>query len=86
MIKEFRSINAVHEHDLNTLLDSVGLLEDFKKKKLKCKFCGDVVTDNNIFSVIRDSDRYKLVCSKARCVSSLMEFLNKRQIKAVNNE
>ena len=76
----YKEINAVYENDLDRLLSEVGLLTDFNTRNLKCKFCKGVVTRKNIYSVIKDSDRHKLVCSKAQCVSALMEFLDlKRQ-------
>ena len=79
MKREYRSINAVHENDLEGLLDKVGLLEDFRAGKLKCKFCKDPVDNENIYSIIKDSDTYKAVCSKATCVSALMEFLEAKR-------
>lgn len=86
MKRGYKPINAVHERDLDNLLDSVGLLSRFHEGKLKCKFCGDTVTIDNIYSVIRDSNTYKVVCTRAQCVALLMEYLEaKRRAKGVNN-
>jgi hypothetical protein len=87
MKREYRSINAVHESDLEGFLASVGLLQEFQDGKLKCKFCKDPIDKQNIYSIIKDSDTYKAVCSKAQCVSALMEFLEaKRRSQGVDHE
>lgn len=79
MKRGYKSINAVYEDDLEALLGSVGLLEDFEAGSLRCKFCKDSVDKENIYSVIKDSDTYKVVCSKARCVSDLMQYLEAKR-------
>jgi hypothetical protein len=85
MKREYRSINAVHEDDLDSFLESVGLLKSFHEGKLKCKFCKVVISGDNIYSIIKDSDTYKGVCTKAECVSSLMEYLeNKRKARGID--
>lgn len=85
MKREYRSINAVHENDLEGFLDKVGLLQDFQGGKLKCKFCKEPVDKENIYSIIKDSDSYKVVCSKASCVSALMEYLEaKRKAQGID--
>ena len=86
MANEYKSLNAVYVDDLDDLLDSVGLLQDFKAEKLKCKFCRDVVSEKNIYSLISDSGQYKLVCSRAQCVAALMEFVTERATKEVSDE
>lgn len=79
MERHFRDVDAVHADDLEKLLLRVGLLEKFKAGELKCKFCHTVVNADNIYSVIKDSGQYKVVCDRAECVSLLMQFLNERK-------
>ena len=86
MTDEYKSLNAVHVDDLDNFLDAVGLLTGFKAKALKCKFCKNVVTKENIYSVISDSNQYKLVCSKAQCVAALMDFIAEKQTRKIADE
>lgn len=79
MGRKYEPIHAVHEDDLANLLKSVGLLANFEAGKLKCKFCKCVVTRENIYSVIKDSDTYKVISSDAECVSALMDYLDKKR-------
>jgi len=81
MGSQFRDLDAVHADDLDNLLLKVGLIKQFKGGTLKCKFCHDVVTADNIYSVIKDSGQYKVVCEKAGCVSQLMQFVATRKPK-----
>ena len=81
MAMEYKNIDAVHSNDLERLLLHVGLLEQFKEQKVKCKFCGTPVTHENIYSVIKDSGSHKLVCDKADCVNQLMQFVASRKPK-----
>jgi|GEM_PF-1002245 len=85
MARGYRDIKAVHESDLRGFLANIGLLEDFEAGKAKCKFCGDVVTMDNIYSVIKVADKHRLVCSKATCVSELMAYLETQQKNGTKN-
>lgn len=85
MTREYKDINAVHETDLSNFLLKINLLDDFQAAKTKCKFCKDVVGIQNIYSVIKDSDKYKLVCNKASCVASLMSYLEKKHRGKIDN-
>lgn len=79
MERHFQDIDAVHSNDLERLLEKVGLLDKFNKGQLKCKFCSEVVNADNIYSVIKDSGHYKVVCDKADCVNQLLQFLATRK-------
>lgn len=81
MRRNYKPVNAVYGDDFKSLLSSLGIYKNFIENKLTCKFCKEIVTENNVYSIIKDSDRYKLVCSKAECVSALMEFLEAKRKK-----
>lgn len=79
MRSEYRSLDAVHSDDLERLLRQVGLIDSFTAGKAKCKFCGNPVTHETIYSVLKDSGTPKLVCSRADCVNQLMLFVTSRK-------
>lgn len=81
MEKHFKEMDAVHADDLQNLLLKVGLLDSLNSGKLRCKFCQNSVTEDDIYSVIKDSGQYKVVCERADCVSQLMQFLAERKGK-----
>lgn len=81
MEREYKDIDAVHSDDLDHLLSKLGLLDDYRAGQIKCKFCRNTVTKDNIYSVIKDSGSYKLVCDRADCVKALMLFVASRRKK-----
>jgi len=85
MARGYKNINAVHESDLEGFLSKIGLLDNFHEAKTKCKFCKDVVNLENIYSVIKDSDQYKLICNKASCVAALMVYLEDKRRGKISN-
>ncbi|MDP2207788.1 MAG: hypothetical protein Q8K98_03305 [Bacteroidota bacterium] len=76
---EKQALHAVHDDDLEELLQSVGILGDFKRRAIKCKFCGDVVTWENLHAIYPESGSVKLVCDKASCVNQLLVYLSARE-------
>ena len=83
MERIYKDIDVVHSDDLSRLLEKVGLIDRFNAGELKCKFCGDIVTRDNIYSVIKDSGQYKVVCEKAGCINQLLQFLATRKKKVL---
>ncbi|MBW3590072.1 MAG: hypothetical protein KY429_11710 [Actinobacteria bacterium] len=69
------SLKAVFDDDLEGLLQSLGLLGDFKSQRIRCAFCGDVILWENLYSVFPDSGSVKVSCSKPSCVKALAERL-----------
>lgn len=72
-------LKAVHDNDLEELLDSLGLNAKLKAGELKCSFCKDVITIENLHSFFPDSGSIKLTCSKPDCVKLLMAKLEEKQ-------
>lgn len=72
-------LKAVHDNDLIGLLESLGLYGKFKAGELKCSFCKDIITFENLHSFFPDSGSIKQTCSKPECVKSLMAKLEDKQ-------
>jgi len=73
------AVHAVHDDDLQAVLDALGLAAAFAKGELRCKFCGDVVTWDNLHSLFPDGGSIKLVCDKPECSKALLQYLNARR-------
>lgn len=67
-------LDFVHDEDLLPVLEKLGLKDEFQDGKLRCKFCGDVITDENLASFFEDNG-VKFSCNKESC----MEKVKKRQ-------
>ena len=66
------TLKAVHDDDLNELLRSLNIYNEFVHEKMKCAFCGDLVTYDNLHSLFPESGSIKLCCNKPQCVNSLV--------------
>lgn len=73
------TIKAVHDDDLLGLLESLELLNKFNAGKLKCAFCDETISHENLHSLYPDGGTIKLVCNKPSCVSALMAKLEEKR-------
>lgn len=62
-----------HRDDMESLLEQIGLSEDFKKGKLRCNSCGEVVTKENLQCIFSEKAKIKLLCSNLMCHSVVLK-------------
>ena len=74
MDKENKEINAVHERDLDNLLQRFGVKERFDSGEFICKFCQEAITKGNLYSILPESGSINFVCDKPMCVISFTEY------------
>jgi len=58
------TINAVYEKDLKNFMKKLNLWNDFKNKKLKCGFCGNIVTIENLLGFKLINNEPKAICDQ----------------------
>ena len=69
-------IKAVHDADLNSFLEKLGLLEDMKNGRLRCSFCNCVLTFDNFGGVYKEDGQIKLFCQKTECYLEVLKRKN----------
>lgn len=74
MDRENKEINAVHERDLDNLLQRLGVKEKFESGVFKCKFCNEVITKQNLYSILPESGGINFICDKPACVIAFTEY------------
>lgn len=62
-----KTIQTIYDEDLPKLLSDLGLKEDFDNSKIKCNFCGETVTKDNLLTIFSDGKEIKLSCNKESC-------------------
>lgn len=72
-LKERVKIKAVYDTDLNSFLEKLGLLEDMKNGKLKCNFCGCILTFDNFGGVFKENGQLKPFCQKKECYLEVLK-------------
>jgi len=81
MESEKRQLNAILQQDVGDLLSKFGLLEAFSTGQLRCKFCKDHITEDNLYSVLPESGTANLICDKPDCVAALLLYLDTKKRK-----
>lgn len=79
MDNENKQLNAVYEKDLDNLLRKMGIKEDFDAGKIKCKFCKETISKENLHSILPQASAFNLICDKPECVIALAEYLDERK-------
>ncbi len=77
-MKEREKVQAVHDNQLKEFFSNLGLLQKLKTGDLKCKFCKEPLTNENIYSIFPQGGDIKITCDKPRCIAELTSFLNER--------
>lgn len=65
------TIHAVHDDDLEEFLNSIRLWGKFRTGQLKCTFCNETITRENLHSIFPDSGDIKFSCNNPECVLAL---------------
>lgn len=78
LIKE--NIQAVHEQDLEKILEGLDLLDKFKHGELKCNFCRSRITFDNLHSFFPQSGDIKFVCTNSNCFRKLSKLLREGKV------
>lgn len=61
----------VQDEDLVRYLNSVGVYQDIIDKKANCRFCGNIITLENLQALFPCEDKICFVCSNVKCVSRI---------------
>lgn len=75
-----KKVQAVHDEDLEKILEGLNILNKFKRGELKCKFCSSKITFNNLHSIFPQSGAIKLICDTPNCVRKLSKLLREGDI------
>lgn len=73
-------VRAVHDEDLEKILEGLGVLNKFKNGELKCKFCNTIINFSNLHSIFPQSGSIKLVCDNSDCVRELYRLLREGEV------
>jgi hypothetical protein len=74
-------LKTVHDDDLEDVLRRLGVFNDFVGDRLKCAFCEDVITWDNLHSLFPDSGAVKCSCSKPDCINQMLLAIGGFQTK-----
>ena len=70
-MSDLKNIEAVHTHDLQELLENLGLYEDFRNGKIKCHICEVAIQESNLGAIFTRDGVTLFSCSKLECLAKL---------------
>lgn len=76
-----KTLQLIHDDELQQLLVGLGLDEKIKNGKVKCKFCKSIITTDNIHSIFPEAGSVKVVCDSVNCIKLLTDFLNSGKLE-----
>lgn len=78
LLKE--EIQVVHDNDLETILQELGVLNKFKRRECKCYLCEQQIDFDNLHSFFLLSGDIKFVCESEPCLSKLYKLVRNGDI------
>jgi len=78
VLKNESAVKAIFEDKFHLFLKNIGIYDDIQNGTIKCKFCGDTITFDNIASVFPESGSVKVVCDKPECICEMNNYLNEK--------
>ena len=81
MDNDKKEIKAVHERDLDNLLTKISKKDDFYSGYLKCKFCKEIITKQNLYSLFTESGSINFICDKPKCIADFMNHVENKRVK-----
>jgi hypothetical protein len=69
--KQSPGLKAVYEDDLAGYLKSIGIYDAVMQGEYRCKYCGNVITMENLEVIIPDASGTQIVCNNKNCINQL---------------
>ena len=76
-----KTLQLVHDNELERLLVSLGLDKKIEEGKVRCKFCKEPVSLESIHSIFPEAGNIKVVCDSVECIKMLTFFLNSGKLE-----
>ena len=72
------TLKVVHDSELLALLEKLRIKQDIEDQKIKCKFCKEIITLDNLHSLFSESKEIKIVCDSSECIKQLMSYYSEK--------
>lgn len=75
MSKDRETMKAIHDKKFNQFLRSIDVYDEIKNGEHNCKFCNQLITFDNIYTIFPEAGKIKFVCDRTDCVVKMGEYL-----------
>lgn len=77
MSKLTQKISAVHDLDLERVLEELGLYSEVQNGKIRCVFCNKVICLGNIQYIFSKNEKIVISCDSQDCLEKAKQFLSR---------
>jgi hypothetical protein len=74
-------IPAIHDHDLQTVLRDLGVLDKVLSGEKLCSVCGAPLTLDTIECLYVQDDELQLCCNRVQCCELVLNTTESRELK-----
>lgn len=67
-------LQAVHDNDIETLLDSIGYLQKYENGEIRCIYCNNTITYDNFQCLIPDKNKVLFCCNNIECYKKTIKI------------
>lgn len=71
-------ILTVHEDNIETLLNKLGMLEKLQNGNLSCNYCGEKLSKENLECIFNKDGTLGFCCDKLDCYLNALQMINKQ--------
>ena len=64
-------LKAVYTTDLDSLLQSIGMLDSFSHGEVTCHYCQKTITKENLYALLPIDTSVEFCCNKPACVLAM---------------
>lgn len=66
------TLKAVHDDDVQHLLQSLNVFELVTQGKCRCISCGQIISLDNLAAIVPNNHEIQFICNNDRCYSELL--------------
>ena len=84
MLEKWRNrikIPAIHDHDLETILNDLGILDKVASGEILCSICGTPLTLDTIEGLYIEGTELKFCCQKIECCELVLNSTKSTEIE-----
>ena len=73
--KDIKKLNFVYDDDLEKTLKQLNVFDDFITGGTRCKFCGNIISKENLHSLFREFENIQFICDSPACIKKLITYI-----------
>jgi len=77
-MKKKLNLKAIHDSDLDILLERLGILDLLETGRLQCSVCRKKTTRENFYCLYSEHGEIKICCNELQCYDKIVRQIKRR--------